>query len=85
MFGSMHTYTSMLDRPGEASLMEVERMAVSVVGTGPFGLALSSRLAEAGAEVRLGSRNVNNVRGHVAPGVKLVHNKVRSLSVRSKI
>ena len=74
MFGSMHTYTSMLDRAS----MEVERMSVSVVGTGPFGLALSSRLAEAGAEVRLGSRDVNNVRGQVAPGAKLVHNKVRS-------
>ena len=53
MFGSMHTYTSVLDKS-----LEAERISVSVLGTGPFGLALASRLAEAGAEVRLGSRSV---------------------------
>ena len=53
MFGSMHTYTSVLDRS-----MEAERISVSVLGTGPLGLALATRLAEAGAEVRLGSRSV---------------------------
>ena len=52
MFGSMHTYTSVLDRS-----MEAERISVSVLGTGPLGLALATRLAEAGAEVRLGSRS----------------------------
>ena len=54
MFGSMHTYTSVLDRS-----MEAERISVSVLGTGPLGLALATRLAEAGAEVRLGSRSVS--------------------------
>ena len=50
----MHTYTSVLDRS-----MEAERISVSVLGTGPLGLALATRLAEAGAEVRLGSRSVS--------------------------
>ena len=91
MFGSMHTYTSMLDKS-----MEAERISVSVLGTGPFGLALATRLAEAGAEVRLGSRSVpanhrvlwssfvnnlcfrdvNSLRCQIPPGVKLVQNKV---------
>ena len=39
MFGSMHTYTSMLDKS-----LEAEQISVSVVGTGPFGVALSNRL-----------------------------------------
>ena len=48
MFGSMHTYTSVLDRSLDAA--RAERTAVSVVGTGPLGRALAARLAEAGAE-----------------------------------
>ena len=44
----MATYSSLLDRPAE-----LERIAVSVLGTGQFGTALAARLAEAGAEVEL--------------------------------
>ena len=75
MFGSMNTYTSVLDTRADRSL-EAERMAVSVIGTGPFGLALASRLSEAGAEVRLGTRDVNTVRCQIPQGVKLINIKV---------
>ena len=69
MFGSLNTYTSVLD-PAK------ETMSVSILGTGEFGRALASRLAEAGAEVRLGTRDINNVRCEVGPGVDIVTNKV---------
>ena len=36
----------------------------------------NSRLSEAGADVRLGTRDVNNVNHQVGLGVKLVSNKV---------
>ena len=69
MFGSLNTYTSVLD-PAK------ETMSVSILGTGDFGRSLASRLAEAGAEVRLGTRDINNVRCEVGPGVDIVTNKV---------
>ena len=79
MFGSLHTYsspfpttTSLPDQPrSEVS----ERLSVSVLGTGDFGRALAARLAEAGAEVRLGTRDINTVRSEVGPGVNIVTNK----------
>ena len=74
MFGSMHTYTSVLDRSLDAA--RAERTAVSVVGTGPMGRALAARLAEAGAEVRLGTRSLDTVRCEAPPGVSIVTNKV---------
>ena len=69
MFGSLNTYTSVLE-PAK------ETMSVSILGTGEFGRSLASRLAEAGAEVRLGTRDINNVRCEVGPGVDIVTNKV---------
>ena len=62
MFGSMNTYTSVLDKS-----MELERMTVSVIGTGPFGLALATRLSEGGASVWLGTRDMERIRCEV-PG-----------------
>ena len=79
MFGSMHTYTSVLDRSLDAA--RAERTAVSVVGTGPMGRALAARLAEAGAEVRLGTRSLDTVRCEAPPGVSIVTNKVVCCSV----
>ena len=69
----MHTYTSVLDRS-----MEAERMSVSVLGTGPLGLALATRLAEAGAEVRLGSRSVSANQKPVLTNQKTCHSKALS-------
>ena len=73
MFGSLHTYTS----AAYPSLSDnkSERIAVSVLGTGDFGRALAARLAEAGADVRLGTRDINTVRCEVGPGVNIVTNK----------
>ena len=73
MFGSLHTYSS----PSQPSLPDTksERLSVSVLGTGDFGRALAARLAEAGAEVRLGTRDINTVRCEVGPGVNIVTNK----------
>ena len=73
MFGSLHTYTS----AAYPSLSDhkSERISVSVLGTGDFGRALAARFAEAGADVRLGTRDINKVRCEVGPGVNIVTNK----------
>ena len=68
MFGSLNTYTSVLEPARET-------MSVSVLGTGEFGRALAARLAEAGAEVRLGTRDINNLRCEAGPGVDIVTNR----------
>ena len=45
--------------------MAAEQLAVSVLGTGPFGRALASRLADGGAKVWLGSRDPSDLRCEV--------------------
>ena len=79
MFGSLHTYnttafpSSLPDHRSQSQ--DSERLSVSVLGTGDFGRALAARLAEAGADVRLGTRDINTVRCEVGPGVNIVTNK----------
>ena len=72
MFGSMNTYTSVLDKS-----MELERMTVSVTGTGPFGLALATRLSEGGASVWLGTRDIDTIRCQVTGAISVL--KTREL------
>ena len=67
MFGSMNTYTSMLDKS-----MELEKISVSIIGTGPFGLALATRLSEGGASVWLGTRDINSLRCEVPGSISVV-------------
>ena len=57
MFGSINTYSSVMDKS-----MELERMTVSIVGTGPMGLGLANRLSEGGVSVWLGTRDTQNLR-----------------------
>ena len=95
MFGSMNTYTSMLDKSLEAEKISVSVIGENIVvvdddcfyvsGTGPFGLALASRLSEAGAELRLGTRDMNSVRCEVPGAVRLVSNKVRHKTVSTTL
>ena len=42
-------------------------MTVSVIGTGPFGVALASRLSEGGASVWVGTRDIDRIRCEI-PG-----------------
>jgi predicted dinucleotide-binding enzyme len=61
-----HTYASL---PQD---MEAEQLAVSVLGTGPFGRGLAARLAEGGARVWLGTRDPSALRCEVPGAVTVV-------------
>ena len=67
MFGSMNTYTSVLDKS-----MELERMTVSVIGTGPFGVSLAKRLCDGGASVWLGTRDIDRLRCEVPGAITVI-------------
>ena len=61
-----HTYASLPED------MEAEQLAVSIIGTGPFGRGLAERLAEGGAKVWLGTREPANLRCEVPGAVTVV-------------
>ena len=61
-----HTYASL---PAD---VEAEQLAVSIVGTGPFGRGLAERLAEGGAKVWLGTREPASLRCEVPGAVTVV-------------
>merc|ERR1719507_2385735 len=55
--------------------MEAEQLAVSVIGTGPFGRGLAERLAEGGAKVWLGTREPASLRCEVPGAVTVVNTR----------
>ena len=61
-----HTYASLPED------MEAEQLAVSIIGTGPFGRGLAERLAEGGAKVWLGTREPASLRCEVPGAITVV-------------
>ena len=55
--------------------MELEKMTVSVIGTGPFGVALATRLSEGGASVWIGTRDIDRLRCEVPGTVSVVRTR----------
>jgi len=64
-----HTYASLPED------MEAEQLAVSIIGTGPFGRGLAERLAEGGAKVWLGTREPASLRCEVPGAITVVNTR----------